>query len=192
MTSKKEKILQTALELFTEQGFKATTTKEIALKSGVAEGLIFYYFKDKNELLHQLTREFSFIETISKEIKELSVLEPHQALIKIGHFYSDFLSQNKNFLFFIWSPEMIQSKEVSKEVVELIQSMFSQISMHLARAVKKSVNEQSIQIAASMYLSTLFTHFIVEVRTSENLHQDTQQYIESVVDLILKGLQGSH
>lgn len=192
MTSKKEKILQTALELFTEQGFKATTTKEIALKSGVAEGLIFYYFKDKNELLHQLTREFSFIETISKEIKELSVLEPHQALIKIGHFYSDFLSQNKNFLFFIWSPEMIQSKEVSKEVVELIQSLFSQISMHLARAVKKSVNEQSIQIAASMYLSTLFTHFIVEVRTSENLHQDTQQYIESVVDLILKGLQGSH
>lgn len=192
MTSKKEKILQTALELFTEQGFKATTTKEIALKSGVAEGLIFYYFKDKNELLHQLTREFSFIETISKEIKELSVLEPDQALIKIGHFYSDFLSQNKNFLFFIWSPEMIQSKEVSKEVVELIQSMFSQISMHLARAVKKSVNEQSIQIAASMYLSTLFTHFILEVRTSENLHQDTQQYIESVVDLILKGLQGSH
>jgi len=47
LATKKDKILETALDLFTKKGFNATTTKEIALTSGVAEGLIFYYLKIK-------------------------------------------------------------------------------------------------------------------------------------------------
>ncbi|WP_346655554.1 TetR family transcriptional regulator [Lysinibacillus sphaericus] len=31
--------MEASLELFTKKGFTATTTKEIAVKSGVAEGL---------------------------------------------------------------------------------------------------------------------------------------------------------
>lgn len=49
--AKKERILNAALKLFSQQGFHATTTKEIAAESGVAEGLIFYHFGDKRKLL---------------------------------------------------------------------------------------------------------------------------------------------
>lgn len=192
MSSKKEKILQTALELFTEQGFKATTTKEIALKSGVAEGLIFYYFKDKNELLHQLTQEFSFIGSMHEEFKKLSEMEPLQALIKIGHLYSNFLSRHKSFLFFIWSPEMVQNKDVSEKVVDLIQSMLEQITIQLTRAVSAPVEKRTIEIAGSMFLSTLLTHYLVSERTSDEIPLENDSYIESVVTLIIKGLHHSN
>lgn len=192
MASKKDKIIQTAIELFTVQGFKATTTKEIALKSGVAEGLIFYYFKDKNELLNHLIREFSFIGSMQEEMRELLEMDPVPALIQMGHLFSNFLSCNKSFLLFIWSPEMVQNEDVSEKVVDLIHSMSGQITIHLTRAVSSLVEKQKIELATSMFFSTLLTHFLVGERISDDPPFENDNYIEDVVNLILKGLATSN
>lgn len=188
MATKKDIILQTAMELFTVKGFNATTTKEIATKCGVAEGLIFYYFKDKNELLRQLIHDFSFIGSFHEDVQGISEMEPYQALIQIGHSYAHFLSQNINFLTFIWSTEMVQNKDVSEKVVDLIQSMTELIAVHLIRAVARPVEKQKIEIAASMILSTLFTHFLVVERVKGEKTPENEHYIEDVVNLVLKGL----
>jgi len=57
MSSKKEKILETALELFANDGFNATSTKKIAQKAGVSEGLIFKHFDNKKNLLDALMEQ---------------------------------------------------------------------------------------------------------------------------------------
>ncbi len=57
MTDKKEKILQAALELFAEEGFKPTSTSKIAKKAGVSEGLIFSHFCNKDGLLQAIIKE---------------------------------------------------------------------------------------------------------------------------------------
>ena len=49
--ARREQILETALKLFAERGFDATSTKQIAKEVGVAEGLIFHYFPTKASLL---------------------------------------------------------------------------------------------------------------------------------------------
>jgi AcrR family transcriptional regulator len=185
LSSKKNQILKTALELFTEQGYSATTTKQIAQKSGVAEGLIFYYFKDKNELLKSLTRELSFIESIKEEMNKLTEMEPVQALIEFGHLYRNFLSRHKNFLSFIWSPEMVQNKEVSGEVLQLVQSMSYYVTFNLTRAVSSTVDKQLIETAASMFLSSILTHVLIGERVGQI---ENKGYIDSLVQLILKGL----
>ena len=48
--SKKDDILQTALHLFAEKGFKDTTMTELSKATGVAEGTIFYHFKSKEDI----------------------------------------------------------------------------------------------------------------------------------------------
>ena len=47
---RKEQILQTAVNLFSQRGFKGTTTKEIAKAAGVSEAIIFRHFANKEEL----------------------------------------------------------------------------------------------------------------------------------------------
>lgn len=47
---RREQILQTAVNLFSQRGFKGTTTKEIALASGVSEAMVFRHFASKDEL----------------------------------------------------------------------------------------------------------------------------------------------
>ncbi|SKB67272.1 transcriptional regulator, TetR family [Sphingobacterium nematocida] len=54
--SRKEKILQTALTLFAENGYAATSTKEIAAIAGVSEALIFKHFGNKDSLLAHLIK----------------------------------------------------------------------------------------------------------------------------------------
>ena len=49
--SRKETILAAATALFARNGFSATPTSAIAKEAGVAEGLIFHYFKSKVGIL---------------------------------------------------------------------------------------------------------------------------------------------
>jgi len=47
---RREQILQTAVDLFSQRGFKGTTTKEIGRASGVSEAMVFRHFANKDEL----------------------------------------------------------------------------------------------------------------------------------------------
>ncbi|SEN16360.1 TetR/AcrR family transcriptional regulator [Paenibacillus sp. OV219] len=51
MTEKQAKILASAIEVFAEKGYAASSTSEIAQRAGVAEGTIFRHYKTKKELL---------------------------------------------------------------------------------------------------------------------------------------------
>ncbi|WP_053368457.1 TetR/AcrR family transcriptional regulator [Bacillus sp. FJAT-27245] len=51
LTDKQKKILVAAIESFSEKGYAATSTNEIAKKAGVAEGTIFRHYKTKKDLL---------------------------------------------------------------------------------------------------------------------------------------------
>ena len=48
--ARREQILQTAVSLFSQRGFKGTTTKEIARAAGVSEAMVFRHFENKDAL----------------------------------------------------------------------------------------------------------------------------------------------
>lgn len=47
----REKILQAAFTVLSRQGYENTSIKEIAEEAGVAQGLVHYYFKSKQQLV---------------------------------------------------------------------------------------------------------------------------------------------
>ena len=47
----REKLLQTALELYTVKGYHSTTVDEIAKNAGLSTGIAYRYFKNKKDLL---------------------------------------------------------------------------------------------------------------------------------------------
>ena len=52
------KIVQALKSLLEEKEFSAITTAEIAKTAGVTEALIYKYFRDKRDLLHQILGEY--------------------------------------------------------------------------------------------------------------------------------------
>jgi AcrR family transcriptional regulator len=72
LKDRKEAILDSALELFAERGFPATTTAAVAKKAGVAEGLIFHYFKNKEGIFVHILEGMmdTYIQGIEAELKK--------------------------------------------------------------------------------------------------------------------------
>jgi AcrR family transcriptional regulator len=51
---KRRQILDAAIRVFARQGFHATRVADIADEAGVAYGLVYHYFKSKDEVLNEL------------------------------------------------------------------------------------------------------------------------------------------
>lgn len=49
--------METALELFAENGFHATSISQIAKKANISKGLTYNYFESKNDILNELVDE---------------------------------------------------------------------------------------------------------------------------------------
>ena len=74
MTDKQKAIIKAAVELFSEKGYAATSTREIARKAGVAEGTIFKQYPTKKALMLWLTERIihtALFPLISSGISEL-------------------------------------------------------------------------------------------------------------------------
>lgn len=72
MTFKRKNIILTALNLFAEQAYDAVSTKKIAEKAQVSEGLIFKHFKNKKGLLDAVikTGEENLFEVFQSILEE--------------------------------------------------------------------------------------------------------------------------
>ncbi len=53
-----EEITQAALAAFAENGYAATRVDEVAKRAGVSKGLLYLYFKTKEELFKAVIRSF--------------------------------------------------------------------------------------------------------------------------------------
>jgi TetR/AcrR family transcriptional regulator len=51
---RRSQILRVAIKLFSQYGFRGTTTKEIARAAGVSEAMVFRHFATKDELYHAI------------------------------------------------------------------------------------------------------------------------------------------
>ncbi|MCY9695724.1 TetR/AcrR family transcriptional regulator [Paenibacillus alginolyticus] len=61
----KEKIIQTAVEVFSENGYHRASMDEIALRANVAKGTLYYHFPGKAQLFKTLVKD-GFQEIIDK------------------------------------------------------------------------------------------------------------------------------
>ena len=92
--TKREKILLAAAKVFAENGFYNSTITKIAKESGVADGTIYIYFKNKDDILIQLFEESMKIimETLHERLSKTD--DPVEKLkIYINHHFelaSDF------------------------------------------------------------------------------------------------------
>lgn len=54
---KKQLIMDTALELFAENGFHATSISQIAQKANISKGLTYNYFESKTDILNEIMEQ---------------------------------------------------------------------------------------------------------------------------------------
>ena len=80
-SGRKNQILDTALRLFAHNGFHNTSIDQIAQEAGISKGLVYNYFKSKEELL-QVVFQKSFSD-FDQLVDLTSVDNPKEVLLKV-------------------------------------------------------------------------------------------------------------
>ena len=95
---KRQDILLAAESVFAERGFKGTTVREVAQKAGIANSLIFYYFKNKSVLYEAVFQ--NFFEQLEDLIEHNMNLDMDRLgiLREILFGATDFATNHRNFL----------------------------------------------------------------------------------------------
>jgi len=86
---KRRQILDAAIRVFARQGFHSTRVSDIADEAGVAYGLVYHYFKSKEEVLNELFSERWSLLLTAIEEADREGEEPRQKLEAVAGFIVD-------------------------------------------------------------------------------------------------------
>lgn len=133
---RKQEILETALLLFEERGIQKTAMSDIAAKAGVAKGLLYYYYRSKEDLLAEV------IEVFSKEMDDrIGAILADGALDfyqKLGSVVALFFSAITD------HPALMSVTPGNPGVYEFMKTRLSSIAIHQAKSLLTEAAAQGI------------------------------------------------
>jgi len=134
---KKEKILQTALDLFVSQGFNDTPTSKIAKQAGVATGTLFYFFSTKDELIVSLYLKLKS-EAAENINSVLTNVNNSKEIIKA--YYVESLKWSlKNQNEFLFLAQFSNSPYLKKIGADEISAQIAPVLHHFSSAIKEKI-----------------------------------------------------
>jgi TetR/AcrR family transcriptional regulator, fatty acid metabolism regulator protein len=86
---KRRQILDAAVAVFARQGFHATRVSDIADEAGVAYGLVYHYFRSKDEVLNELFVERWSLLLTAIEEADRTAATPREKLAAVASFIVD-------------------------------------------------------------------------------------------------------
>ena len=117
----RDRILQSALDEFSEKGFHATTIDSIAERAGMAKGTVYRYFKTKESLFNALKEDTisEFVELARQDLsRQEDVLRIIESIIRM---YLSFFEKNSAFFKVIVQEHKDFGREFSEKFInELI------------------------------------------------------------------------
>ena len=194
--NKEEKILKSAIKLFSQKGFSATTTSEIAKDAGVAEGTVFRYYRTKKHLLIKVMGKL--IEVMSEELIENSagkILKENQnkedkEILKI--LLMDRLEVFNKYwdIIQVVITEMQFHKDIResflKNVVFKVKDVLSEF---IERGIAKGRFKNFDSMVVSRTLIGTFMAYIIQKKImGENILSENGQEIDEIIELFLNGL----
>lgn len=97
-TVTRERILDTAIGLFSTKGYSGATTREIARLAGVAEVTLFRHFASKEKLLEAVISHYSAIPGLKSFLPRALEMPYEQALVGMADMFLDTLIQLKDWI----------------------------------------------------------------------------------------------
>ena len=112
--NKKELIINAAIKLFAQKGFYSATVADVAKEAGVADGTIYLYFKNKDDLLISLF-ETKMEEILKRFSSLLDTVQPaDEKLRQFIHLYFEMIEEDRN-LAEVFQVELRQSSKFLKD-----------------------------------------------------------------------------
>jgi AcrR family transcriptional regulator len=187
-------VLDAALYLFSHQGYRATSVREIAERAGVSTGNLYHHFPDKESLFRALTEEY-FTITASHRFPFRRVIETTSFpdnIEQLGFAARDSVRQFRPYVALIYV-----------DVIEFggthIQQFYSDMAARFDELIARTASYDDVRArlrpevspAAAMHLTTrlFFNHFSMEILfgVREPFGRDSTGVVKEIADILRNG-----
>jgi AcrR family transcriptional regulator len=189
--SKRQEILQAAIELFAEKGFRGTTTRDLAAKAGVNEAIIFRHFKNKTELYRAILEEkvHQIDDAPYKEVEELAKTADIRTFLEfLGNRFIQRHEQDSTFMRLLLF-SALEGHELADMFFESISTrdpLVSYLERHIQEGTFRDMNPY---LAARAFLGMFVCHIQMQEIFKQNRQQfDRSEAVETFVSIFLTGL----
>jgi AcrR family transcriptional regulator len=194
-SDRRQQIIEAALKVFSTKGFHKATNKDIAQAAGgISPGLIYWYFKDKEDLFLSIIRERAAIFQLAEHPERLMELPPREGLALIGRTYLSIFKVPGNVaLIRIVIGEAIRFPQIAEMVYKQVFSRFlGLLSQYLQRQVDLGrLRPHDTNISARSFLGMFVVNVVARelMRDPSALATPDEQLIATVLDIFLGGLE---
>lgn len=182
----KERILEAALEIFSQKGFHTATTDEIAERAGVGKGTLYRYFETKEKLFEELVR----LRLDELEKRAESIIDGQDDVLtmitKYIRTYFEFFDRNQH-LYRLIVREQLDLGEQSpdmyfKKVMRALPQLKRKVYEGSQQGVLKDVDFQTV-----FYGTMGFVHGVIQKWLARDCSYSLVEELPGVLEVLFYG-----
>jgi len=188
-------VLEAALDLFSHQGYRATSMREIADRAGVSTGNVYHHFKDKESIfLSLLDRYGQAIEDPNFPVnRALRTGSFPENLEDIGRAARESVAQYRAYVTLIYVDVVeFEGSHIKKFYSEMADRFERFIELHRDEVRLEGKLRPGIQPASAVMLAfrTFLQHFAVELvfGVPDHYGKSTDEAVCEIADILRHGM----
>lgn len=184
-------IIEAAIRLFAERGFRGATTRELAAAVGVSEPVLYQHFPSKADLYKAIIETMMDLANTTYRLDEMHELPPEEFFGRLARFILDFHEKNADYVrLLLYSG--LERHELSRFFHEKhVCAHFEFLTGYVRRQIEKGVFRPVDPLVAA----SAFTAMIADHAKRRVLFPDQATVIEplidGVVEIFLRGVMRS-
>lgn len=186
---KYDTILTAAVRVFAEEGYFRSTVSQIAREAGVADGTIYLYFQNKEDILATFVRLHSleFFEAFHARVKECrSAVEKLRLLVSL-HFA---MAQKDRHKALVYQVEMRRSSRLMrKEIKDSLKAYHDEVGQIVEEGQQEGSFRHDVQLGLVKRMIFASVDEVVTTWVLAGGKYELQALADPLVDLFLKGIQ---
>lgn len=192
-SQRREAIVDAAVDLFSKNGFRGTTTRELASAVGVSEPVLYQHFETKQALYDAILEAQCKepLEELQRELDALSSVGDNRALFRrLAELLLDwYLTDPRYARLMMFSA--LEKHELAQLFYERQVAVFYEwITRHLRKEMDRGVFRKIDPLTAARSFAGMVVHhgLIYAVFCPGSIQGDRKAVVETVVNLFLNGI----
>lgn len=188
----REKIIESAIECFSKNGYDATSVEDICRVAGISKGGFFHYFPTKQSLFLEILD--IWLEDLNKKMEDIyrSNLDIDTKLLELSTILIDIIITGKteiSLTFEFWN-RALRDEEILEKIVSMFENYRGYFSMLVEEGIKKG-RLKSLNPEAVSYTIVSFAIGLLIQRLFSSDEERWEEITKNGLELIIKGLKSN-